>query len=288
MLTRSLELGTASYLDLLKKVLTASVYDESAWQILEHYDNLVDSTAPETYPSWSPKRWIRDFLISELGKRDLRIVKLHKFDPAARENGRDWPMFGFTMVGHKRLDNVRSCIEDVIANNVPGDFAECGVWRGGTSIFARAVLKAYGVTDRKVWLADSFEGMPVPKSKEDGFDLSGRNYLTVSIDQVKANFEKFGLLDDQVKFLKGWFSDTLPTAPIEQLAILRLDGDLYSSTMDTLTNLYPKVSVGGYVIIDDYTDWEMCQRAVTDYIKNNNIKAELKSIDSFAMYWQRT
>src|SRR5205814_6734396 len=153
---------------------------------------------------------------------------------------------GYTMVGHRRLENIQMCVEDVLRNQVPGDLIETGVWRGGASIFMRAVLKAYGVTDRKVWLADSFEGLPVPKDENDGQDLSQVDYLKVSVEQVQANFARFGLLDDQVKFLKGWFSDTLPNRPVERLAILRLDGDLYSSTMDALRALYDRVSRGGY------------------------------------------
>jgi O-methyltransferase len=85
--------------------------------------------------------------------------------------------------------------------------------------------------------------------------------LAVSLEQVKANFDRYGLLDDQVRFLKGWFRDTLPVAPIERLAVLRLDGDMYESPMDTLVNLYPKLSEGGYVIVDDYGAIPACRQA---------------------------
>ena len=155
-------------------------------------------------------------------------------------------MVGYTMVGLRRLDNLQACIEQVLARNIPGDFIECGVWRGGASIFARAVFKFHGVDDRKVWLANSFEGMPVPTKDDLGDpDLSGVSYLSIPLEQVKANFQRFRLLDNQVRFIKGWFSDTLPTAPIEKVCILRLDGDHYSSTMDALGALYDKVSPGG-------------------------------------------
>ena len=93
-----------------------------------------------------------------------------------------------------------------------------------------------------------------------GHDMSGVSTLMVGADQVRANFDRYGLLDDQVRFLEGWFADTLPMAPIEQLAILRLDGDLYESTMDALVPLYEKVSPGGFVIVDDYGAWEPCRR----------------------------
>jgi O-methyltransferase len=137
-----------------------------------------------------------------------------------------------------------------------------------------------------VWVADSFEGLPVPKSASDGWDLSKVDYLKVSLDKVKSNFERFGMLDHQVKFLKGWFCDTLPNAPIERLAILRLDGDMHSSTMDSLENLYPKVSEGGYVIVDDYYSWPACRQAVTDYLARYSFRPELKPVDQTCVYWK--
>jgi O-methyltransferase len=150
----------------------------------------------------------------------------------------------------------------------------------------RAILKVHGVTDRTVWVADSFEGLPSPASDTDGTDLSEVEYLKASLERVKANFERFGLLDDQVQFLKGWFCNTLPHAPIERLAILRLDGDLYSSTMESLRNLYHRVSPGGYVIVDDYYSWASCRRAVTDFLQENQIDAQIQTIDWAGVYWQ--
>ena len=105
------------------------------------------------------------------------------------------------------------------------------------------------------------------------------------LKKVKANFERFNLLDDQVKFLPGYFCDTLPNAPIERLAILRLDGDLYSSTMDSLRNLYHRVSLGGYVIVDDYYSWDSCRQAVTDFLRENQIDAQIRAIADGA-YWK--
>lgn len=257
------------YLDLMKNTLTASIYDESAWRV-------VRITKPVGRPRWN-----------NAGQRQpLLVVEPKAMDPAVRENGKDWPMFGFTMAGHRRLDNVRHCVESVLREEVPGDFVETGAWRGGTTIFFRALLKAYGVSDRSVWVADSFEGMPVSEGERDGPDLSKSVYLKVSLDNVKSNFNRFGLLDNQVRFLKGWFCDTLPTAPIERIAVLRLDGDMYSSTMDALDNLYHKVSEGGYVIVDDYYSWDSCHQAVSDFLTNNGIQARIEQIDWSGAYWR--
>jgi hypothetical protein len=189
-------------------------------------------------------------------RQSLLLVEDREFLPEDREEGRDWPCFGYTMVGHRRLDNIQDCVETVLRNEIPGDLVETGVWRGGGSIFMRAVLKAHGVTDRRVWAADSFDGFPEPVSNDDT-DLRHVQYLKVSLDDVRGAFDRFGLLDDQVRFLPGWFHETLPSAPIERIAVLRLDGDLYSSTMSALRALYSRVSSGGYVIVDDYYSWDI-------------------------------
>ena len=104
---------------------------------------------------------------------------------------------------------------------------------------------------------------------------------------MEGNFRKYDLLDEQVRFLKGFFSDTLPTAPIEQLAVLRLDGDMYESTMDALVNLYPKLVSGGYIIIDDYGVVPQCEQALMDYRQQHDITTPWRHIDHSAVFWQK-
>jgi O-methyltransferase len=192
------------------------------------------------------------------------------------------------MIGRKRLNNIQECIETVLTKGVEGDFIETGVWRGGTCIFMRAILAAYGVEDRKVFVADSFEGLPKPSPDEFPEDRGDIHHqyseLAVSQEEVEDNFRRYGLLDDNVVFLKGWFKDTLPKAPIEKLAILRLDGDMYESTMDGLNNLYSKLTSGGFCIIDDY-GLDGCQKAVDDFRTQHGIDAELKVVDWSGRYW---
>src|SRR4029079_10466490 len=136
-------------------------------------------------------------------------VDAEKADDVQKYYGGIWPSRAHTMVGIPRLDHLRYCLETVLAEDVPGDFIETGAWRGGASIFARGILKAYGVTDRTVWVADSFEGLPpadrVKYPKEAMMNLHLERDLAVSLEQVQANFARYELLDDQVKFLKGWF-----------------------------------------------------------------------------------
>ena len=214
------------------------------------------------------------------------------FDPRARAEGRNWPPPpAHTMIGLKRLDNVQFCVEEVLTNAVPGDLIETGVWQGGATIFMRAILKAHGVKDRRVWVADSFEGLPRPNARKYPHDSGDRHHtykeLAVPLEQVMANFDRYDLLDEQVHFLKGWFRDTLPTAPIEKLAVIRLDGDMYESTMDGLVHLYPKLSRGGYIIVDDYGAIFACRQAVSDYRRAHRITERIRRIDWTGVCWQR-
>ncbi len=211
-----------------------------------------------------------------------------------RIDGRDWPkdLQGETMIGIKRLDNIYACLKTIIDDDIEGDLIETGVWRGGAVIFMKGILEAYNITDKKVWLADSFEGVPPPNVDEYPADKDDKLYtydqLRVSKEDVAANFAKYDLLDDNVLFLKGWFKDTLHTAPIDKLSLLRLDGDLYESTYQALEALYPKLSPGGFCIIDDYGTFEYCAQAVTDYRVKMNITEDIFDIDSWGVYWRKS
>lgn len=218
--------------------------------------------------------------------------ELGPLDLDRRRDGSDWPIHAETMVGMARLANLRTLLETILADGVPGDVIETGVWRGGASIFMRGVLAAHGDSNRTVWVADSFEGLPPPDPDaypaDEGDILHSIDFLAVGLDEVKANFERYGLLDEQVRFLQGWFRDTLPTAPVERLSLMRLDGDMYESTMVALESLYPKLSVGGFVVIDDYGAIEACRQAVEEFRAAQGITAPVTWIDWTGVYWRRT
>jgi len=220
------------------------------------------------------------------------LARAGSCDLSRRIEGRDWPPAAHTMIGLKRLDNLERCVEDVLDRAVPGDLLEAGVWRGGASIFMRAILKSRGVRDRRVWLADSFAGLPPPDPARYPLDARSRLHtherLAVAMETVRANFERYGLLDDQVCFLRGWFKDTLPAAPVEKLALIRLDGDMYESTMDAMSSLYPKLSAGGYVIVDDYGAIRACRQAIHDYRQKHAIEDEIVPIDWTGVFWRRS
>lgn len=223
------------------------------------------------------------------GDKALQATGGGIYDASIREVGRDWPSMAHTMIGVKRLANLRTLAERVIQQGIPGDFIETGVWRGGACILMRAVLHAYDIKDRRVWIADSFEGVPAPDPQkypaDQGSDYHTFRELAVPMETVRDNIAKYGLLDDQIVFLKGWFKDTLPAAPIKRLAILRLDGDLYESTMDALNALYDKLSPGGYIIVDDYHVVDGCRNAIHDFLAARRLAPQLCEIDGVGVYW---
>lgn len=269
----SLEPAARAYLDLLSRCLTRELFlDQEWWDVrLDDWPGGADEVRPV------------------LAERGWRLVR--RGEPEARGEGRDWPPTAETMIGTARLDNVLDCCIGALVDAVPGDFVETGVWRGGTTILMRAVLEALGDTERSVWVADSFEGLPVPDAQrypaDEGLDWSHIEVLKVDADTVRANFERYGLLDDRVRLLEGWFCDTLPDAPIDAISVLRLDGDLYQSTMDALEALEPRVSEGGFVIVDDYGGWPPCRQAVEDYRSRVGIVAPIHEVDWTGVWWRK-
>jgi len=228
---------------------------------------------------------MRDSLIGRLNEDPpLPSSKVEGYKPEYREHGWDWPSKAPSMIGGLRMENVRSECERVIAENIPGDFVETGVWRGGAAIMMRAVLEAHGINDRRVFAADSFEGFPAQSQADTNFKVGGVADFAVSLDEVKQNFARYGLQDEQVVFLKGLFKETLPNAPISTIAVLRLDGDLYDSTRDGLV-LYDKLSRGGSLIADDYFLFEGQRRAIDEFRDAHGIADPIIRIDHFGGFW---
>lgn len=239
-----------------------------------------------------PNNFGKELYLELLKKTVLYEIWLeNETDIENRRQGYDWPEHAHSMIGRLRMENLQQCMTIVLEDNIEGDFIETGVWRGGACIFMRGFLKVNGINNRRVWVVDSFEGLPEPDElnypMDKDFNLHTIDYLKVSLEKVKGNFKKYDLLDEQVCFLKGWFKDTLPSAPIEKIAVARLDGDMYSSTMDSLRNLYPKISKGGYIIIDDYGAVASCAAAVKDFRKEFDIDEPLVRIDWTGVYWRK-
>jgi len=257
------------YLELLIGSLTHTIY--AGVDAME-----IPAEAREVFTEWLT------------GSEDAWMV----FNPErARTEGRDWPLYAQTMVGLERMRNVRRCVETALAEGVPGDLIEAGAWRGGVAILMRGVLKAYGVDDRLVWVADSFSGLPEPDPARYPSDRNVGAHefeqLAVSGEEVRENFKRYRLLDDQVRFLEGWFSDTLPGLRETRSAVVHIDADMYGSTMEALVNLYDGLSPGGFLIIDDFA-LSPCREAVEDFRRDRGIKDPIEQIDWTGVYWRRS
>jgi O-methyltransferase/8-demethyl-8-(2,3-dimethoxy-alpha-L-rhamnosyl)tetracenomycin-C 4'-O-methyltransferase len=232
---------------------------------------------------------MRDSLIGRLNQDPpLPASKVEHYDDNFREEGWDWPSKAPSMIGAKRMQNLRTECERVIRAGIAGDFMETGVWRGGACIMMRAVMKAYGIGDRRVIAADTFAGPPAPApdiAVDAAFEFHTYRDFAVPLAEVKSAFARYGLLDAQVVFLEGLFKDTLPAAPVGALAVLRLDGDMYQSTMDGLVNLYHKLSAGGTLIADDYFLFEAQRKAIDEFRAAHGIADPIIQIDHFGGYW---
>ncbi len=206
----------------------------------------------------------------------------------------------YTMTNPTRCRILWDLSREVLSRNVPGGFVECGVWKGGSSaVMGLAIRRARQARD--LHLFDSFEGLPEPTAAdgEAAKEYSGgRNSgALVSVNQCKAGLDEvkgflLGLLKldpARTHFHVGWFQETLPTtAPaIGPIALLRLDGDWYESTRLCLEHLYPRLSPGGVVILDDYSAWSGCRKATDEYRAAHSIRAPLTPMDSIAVYWMK-
>jgi O-methyltransferase len=216
----------------------------------------------------------------------LELVVVRPFDPATEAG--PWPVVAETMIGPRRLDHLQRCVETILADRVAGDLIEAGCWRGGAGILMRAALEARGDRTRRVWLADSFAGLPASRhGDERKLRLDGYAELAVPQEEVERAFERYGLLDERVVFLSGWFADTLPALEGEIWALIRLDGDLYDSTRDALAALYPRLSAGGFAVVDDYGALPGCRRAVDEFRATHGVTAPLEWIDGSAVCWRK-
>ena len=201
----------------------------------------------------------------------------------------------FTMTSIERLYSLYKAMRYVIDNKIPGDFIECGVWKGGSSLMMAKMLAMHGIFDRKVILYDTYEGMSEPTEHDKDYagvsadvlldkssiEVQDSVWCYSSFEEVKNNLMLSGLPEENIIMIKGKVEDTIPSqVPASQIALLRLDTDWYESTRHELEHLYPMLVPNGVLIIDDYGHWEGCRKAVDEYIKNNNLNMLLSRIDN--------
>lgn len=268
----------AAYLDLVGRALINDLHPEAGFRIVTLVRELLAAQG-------RPDDWAT--VEAEIARVFGQRSELDRFEPS------NW-YFNvggdpFTMVSPAALANVRDAAQTVLREGVPGDFVETGVWRGGLCIMMKAVLAAAG-SPRRVYVCDSFRGLPEIRDGVDApLQLHDRPLLAISVEQVRENFSRFGLLDDRVTFVEGWFADTMPKLreEIGQIAILRLDGDYYTSTREVIDPLYDKVAPGGFIIVDDYGIYEQARDAIHDFWASQGLAPEMIKVDASCHYWRK-
>jgi O-methyltransferase len=188
-----------------------------------------------------------------------------------------------TLLTAGQLNLIENAVLALEQRKVPGDYIEAGIWRGGVIVFLRALLGAYGIQGRRILAADSFAGIPknvrVQNDPVDGWS----DRWVATLDEVKANISRFGLLDGRIEFVVGFFADSLPALAGRQYALIRLDSDSYESVETSLAYLYPMLSHSGIVIIDDW-HIQSCKKAVMDYREKHGITAPIRAHEGNA-FW---
>lgn len=246
-------------------------------------------------------RAIKRFILSSLRRCGYDLRRLPErstvpveFTTAEREIFEYVRAQGLSMVSDERLYATILACRHVVQQGIPGDFVECGVYKGGNAIIAAHLFKAYGAP-RQVWLFDTFRGMTAP-TDEDRESHSGKpvleefqsqargdhnEWVYCPIEQVQAHFRAAGLLDDRVRFVQGDVLETLVEGqPLpEAVSVLRLDTDWYESTRRELEVLYPRLSTGGVLMIDDYGHFLGAQKATDEYFAAGRARPLLHYID---------
>lgn len=198
----------------------------------------------------------------------------------------------YTMTSMERVFALRRSVEYIVRHDVPGAFVECGVWKGGSAMAMAKTLIEVGNPDRMLYLFDTFEGMPQPTADDRNYrgeaaeELLTRRHRGQAwvqayspLEDVKTALASTGYTSEKMVFVRGRVEDTIPANAPEAIALLRLDTDWYESTYHELKHLYPRLSVGGVLIIDDYGHWKGAKKAVDQFIEEYQVKLLLCRID---------
>jgi O-methyltransferase len=203
-----------------------------------------------------------------------------------------------TMTDQRRILALIYGVKHIERWRIPGDVVECGVWKGGSMMVAARTLLNLGSTARSLYLFDTFEGMVAPTEKDidlygvkarEQFERSrfesgqGSDWCYSPLEEVRRNVASVGYPGERIHFVAGKVEDTLPDAAPEQIALLRLDTDWYESTLHELEHLYPRLTAGGIIIVDDYFWFSGAQAAVDEYLEKNSIPLFLNPIDNGAV-----
>jgi hypothetical protein len=267
------------YLDLLKKCLTRQLFDDDDFDVTPRSSGLRGLLARGG--------------VAWLASRELKLVRRGQTDLEDKLEGLGRPAKAETMMGGRRLDFLERAILQVIAEGVPGDFFEAGCWRGGGAIFMLGALEALGQTDRRVWAADSFDGYPEPTAASGPIDRAlwaRRDYFAVTRADFDRNVERYGVGRERLRVVEGFFDRSLPGAGVERLALIRIDIDGYEGTRAVLDELYPKLSPGGFVIVDEL-EVPGCKRAIDEHFARTGRREQIVPVPQRrpkAAYWRKS
>lgn len=200
----------------------------------------------------------------------------------------------YTLTSVQRLVALCDAVQYVVRNQIPGDIVECGVWKGGSMMAVARTLIQANDQSRHLYLFDTYEGMTPPGDKDVSVQgASASNLLqnedkadpesvwcVAPLDEVRRVMDGVGYAPSKVHFIKGRVEETLPEMAPEKISLLRLDTDWYESTRHEMNQLFPRLSKGGVLIIDDYGHWEGARQAIDEYIKENKLQILLHRIDN--------
>lgn len=196
------------------------------------------------------------------------------------------PVMRYTMVSRRRLENLRALAAQAVAEGVPGDFMECGTWKGGSG----ALLAQQGEQadpPRTMWFCDSYQGLPQAGQADGWFAQLWTGRVQATPDDVRAALASLGVSEDHVRILRGWFNETLPTCDAGALALLHIDCDWYDSVMCCLDCLWERVSPGGFVVFDDYGYWPGCRAAADEFLGARGLRDKLVRVDATGCYLRK-
>lgn len=231
-------------------------------------------------------------LLRSIGYDVVRFNELpNDLDPSVSETIRI--VRPYTMTSLRRLVALCDAVQYIVRNQIPGDIVECGVWKGGSMMAVARTLMETGDESRHLYLFDTYEGMPSPSDRdisaqgESAADMlrnedkedSESVWCVATLDEVRRVIGGVGYACAKVHYVKGRVEETLPKMAPERIALLRLDTDWYESTRHEMEQLFPKLSSGGVLIIDDYGHWRGARQAIDEYIKKNKLQILLHRID---------
>lgn len=282
------------YLDLLRKSLVNELYIELEAQLIYCVLCGAYGEAPdleELLKARSNRQVINHLFSNKVSGDSVHLKGIDELgNSAIQPHLRNYVEYAHTLLGHERLTHLEACLTQIVAEGIKGDVLQAGCWRGGSAVFLRGVLDVLGESKRRLWVADSFSGLPASTCGPDiGHEMDASVYpvLSVSLDEVKEVFNKYDLLTDGVEFLPGWFSESLRHLPAKRIALLHIDADLYESTLDVLNMCYTNVVNGGFIVIDDYGILPPCREAVDEFLSSQNTEIVPIRVGDHAAYWRR-